>query len=379
MKRQWTRSEKWLWGTPILVGLFAVAALYGPQLARDSLGEPQVWTTTSDTKIRSMALSANGEILAAAGIRDGKDGWLKGSGTVYLWNARTGEQLPPIAPVYTRDKTGFVEGSNIYGMAFSPDARQIGFTRRSGEWALYDVATRQPLWRFPQYTSGAAFSPDGRAIALSIDKAICIVDARNGRVETQWQNGRPYSYDISWSPDGKWVAHIGDHKAKDRIEIHRAEDGKIVRRLRGAQDFKADTVTSVEFAPDNKSLVVAGSVSNSFGERDFSTYAPVRCFDIQTGKLRWQIKAPALGGTDGQHASVCDAVFSPDGKIVAVLQFNRGTIFLIDSATGTIRSTLALGDAAKTNSYATPGLAFSPDGKRLFVRGKDAVLVWDLN
>ncbi len=379
MKRKWTRGEKWLWATPILVGLFAVAVMWGPQLVRGALGLPQVWTTTSDTTIRSMALSDNGEILAAAGSRDGKGGWLKGSGTVYLWNARIGTALPSIAPVYKRDKTGFLGGFDIYALAFSPDARTVGFTRQGETWALYDAATRNTLWRFPHYASGAAFSPDGRAVALSVDKAVCIVDARNGQVKTQWQNGRPYSADISWSPDGKLVAHIGDHKIKDRIEIHRADNGKLVRRLPGGQGFKADTVASVKFAPDGKRLVVSGNVSNTFGESDFSTYAPVRCFDIQTGKLLWQIKAPAMGGTDVFNASVCDAIFSPDGRTVAAYQYYQGRVFLIDSATGAIRLTRSLGSQAKTNLTVAPGLLFAPDGKRLFVRGGDAILVWDLD
>ncbi len=377
MKRKWTRGEKWLWATPILVGLFAVAALYGPQLARRAF-EPPFWTAP-DTYIRSMALSSNGEILAAAGSRLGKDGWLRGSGTVYLWNARTGERFPPIAPVYTRDKRGFPGGFDIYALAFSPDASKIGFSRVGPDWALYGAATRKLLWRFSRFASGAAFSPDGRAIALSVDKDVYIVDARNGQIKTQWRSGPPYSADISWSPDSKLVAHIGDHKAKDRIEVHRASDGKLVRRFPAAQGFKADTVASVKFAPDGKRLLVSGNVSNTFGESDFSTYAPVRCFDLQTGKLLWQIKAPAMGGTDVYNASVCDAVFSPNGQIVAAYQYWQGVVFLIDSKTGTIRSKRFLGEAAKTNFTVPPGLIFAPDGKRLFVRGKDAVLVWDLN
>lgn len=379
MKRTWTRGEKWLWATPFLFGLTIVAVSFGPTSARRVLGWPESLMTTPGTSIRSMALSRNGEVLAAAGSINGKTGWMRGSGTIYLWNARTSERLTTIAPVYTRDPTGFTNGWDIYALTLSPDAKQIGFSRVAQNWALYDVATQRQLWRFPSFISDAEFSRDGRFIALSDGTHISIVSAANGQVRARWKrSGSTNSQSLAWSPDGIWIASIGPYKEDNPIELHRADNGKLVRRIQRAQVVSGETVASVAFSPDSKRLIIAASVGSYFSTDNFNLFAPVRCYDASTGRLLWEVKTPMFGGADGNYASFCDAVFSPDGRVVAAYQFGEGNVFLLDSATGEIKTTLSLGRAAHSRFFVPPGLAFSPDGKRLFARGNDAVVFWDL-
>ncbi len=380
MKRKWTRGEKWLWATPVLVGVFAAAVMWGPTLARRAVGLPQVWTTTPETYIRSMALSANGEILAAAGMRDKRDNknfYLSGSGTIYLWNARTGERLESIAPVYNRVGSG---GWDVYALKISPDARQIGFSRvGEKKWTLYDLATRKPLWRFNKLIEDAEFSPDGRFIALSVDGVVTIVNASDGRTRTQWTHKADvWSPDIAWSPDNRWVANIN---LGDVVELHQASDGKLVRRFHTPYALSDKKVMSMAFSPDGRRLVTAClRFTNSINsDDDYTKVAPLHCYDTTTGKLLWEIKTPALGKADKMHASFCDAVFSPDGRTIAAYQQQVGQVFLIGSATGAILSERKLDRANSTNFHVPPGLLFAPDGKRLFVRGKNAVVVMDLN
>ena len=378
MKRKWTRGEKLLWATPILVGLFAVAVMWGPQLVRGALGAPQVWTTTSDNTIRSMALSANGEVLAAAGIRDGEKGWLKGSGTVYLWNARTGERLPSMAPIYTRDKTGHINGWDIWALALSPDATKIGFSRVGENWKLYDTATRNLLWSFSHPAGDAKFSGDGKFVALSDSNSVWLVNASNGKVRAQWKRSSyANSADIAWSPNGKWLANIGDSKANDPIEIHRTDNGKLMRSIPNISSHPM--LTSVTFSPDGKQLLCASAPGNVFSSDEFKSLAPLRCYEAATGKLQWEVKAATLGGANYLNAAFCHAIFSPDGRTVAAYQYIKSKVFLLDSATGKVKSTRQFRMAKKSSFFVPPGLAFAPDGKRLFVRGKNAVLVWDLD
>jgi WD40 repeat protein len=380
MKRAWTRGEKLLWATPILFGVVFAAVTSGPEVARRALGWPKILMTAPDTQIRSMALSHNGEILAAGGVINTPKGWKRGSGTVHLWNARTGEKLAAIPPVYIRDRRGFTNGFDIYALALSSDAKQVGFSRVSQNWALYDVATQQQLWSFPSSIADAEFSRDGRFIALrSGGGIISIVGADDGRVRTQWKTGGlADSNDLAWSPDGAWIATIGPYKADDPIELYRADTGKLVRRIQSPQVMSRETVASVDFSPDSKRLLVAASPGSYSSTEDFNNFAPVRCYDSSTGRLLWEVKTLVVGGANGFHASFCDAIFSPDGRVVAAYQYLEGRIFLLDSATGAIKSINQLGGAARSTFYVPPGLAFSPDGKRLFVRGKDAVLFWDL-
>jgi WD40 repeat protein len=373
MKRPWTRREKWLWAAPLLFGFVAAAMTFGPQAARRLLGWPTTLTTTPDTYIRSMALSRNGEVLAAGGLLQGRKAWERGSGTVYLWNAHTGKRLTMIPPVYTRDRSGFILGWDIYALTLSPDAKQIGFSRMDQNWALYDVATQQQLWRFSRFIKDAEFSQDGRFIALSSDTHISIVSASDGRVRTQWRrSGSANSSDVSWSPDGTLVATIERYKGGGPIELHRADDGKLVRRI------KNEGAVSVAFSPDSRRLIIASSVFKFVPDDKFSRFAPVHCYDAATGRLLWKVTSPTFGGADSSHSSFCDAIFSPDGHVVAAYQYSYGKVFLLDSVTGAIKSTRQLGRTARSIFSVPPSLAFSPDGKRLFVRGRSAVLFWDL-
>ena len=376
MKRQWTRGEKWLWATPVAVGVFAAAIAWGPQIVRGALGEPQVWTTT-DSSVRSIALSANGAVLAEAGSREGSRGWVQGSGMIHLWDARTGAKLPPIAPVYTRNKNGTTNGFDVWALELSPDAKQIGFSRVGDNWTLYNLGTRKLKWSFPRPISDAKFSPDGHSIALSNYGDVTIVGARDGKTRAHWKRSdSANSGDVSWSPDGKLVANIGAYKANDPIEMHRADNGQLVRRI--PNQASHPMLSSVNFSPDGKKLVSACVPGNNFDQRNLKILAPVRCYDAATGKLIWEVKVAAFGGADWEYAAFCHAIFSLDGRTVAAYQYEQGRVFLLDSATGAIKSMRRFRTAAKSRLFVPPGLLFSPDGKRLFARGQNAVLSWDL-
>ncbi len=395
MKRSWTRGEKLLLATPLLVGLLIAVALWGPSVARDAArratGAPQQWMTTPDAMIRSMALAGNGEILAAGNVITDKNGWKRGSGTVYLWNARTGAPLKPFAPVYTRRKTGASrDGFDIYALALSPDAISIGFARATDNWELYDVKTRRKLWRFSQFIEDAEFSRDGKIIALSSgydDNSIYIVDAKTGRVRVRWKRqGSSNSRHIALSPDGQWLASIGPagspdwsapYKPANPILLHRVSDGKLVRSISTGQGLAGETVASVAFSPDGKQLVSASSL-NRYSDEDLTKFAPLHCYDAGTRRLQWQVGASAVGGADNRHIHFCDAVFSPDGRAIAAYQYVAGRVLLLDSATGATKQTRSLAGGTAASFFVPPGLAFAPDGKRLFVRGKNAVLHWDL-
>ncbi len=367
------RGEKWLWAAPVLFGGLAFGMTFGPNAARRSMGWPQPLETVPDSQMRSMALSGNGEILAGSSTITEKKGWKRGSGTLYLWDARTLMRLPSFPPVYTRDKTGFTNGFDLYAVALSPDAKRVGFSRVIGDWTLYEVGTQKMVWRFPQFVSDAQFSKDGKKIALSGEKFLFLVASENGKVLSKSKrSGTSNSKDLSLSNDGALIANIGPYNWNDPIEIHRTRDQKLLRRI------NSKGAVSVRFSPDDKSIVVAASVGNYSSTDVFQLFAPVRCYDVATGKPKWEVKAAALGGADGLHSAFCDAIFSLDGRTVAAYQYQNGQIFLLSSATGAVKKILSLGRNERSNFFVPPGLAFSPDGKRLFARGRNAVLVWDL-
>lgn len=380
MKRPWSRSEKLLWLSPLLIGAFIAVVFYGPQIMRRALGLPAKLHTARDTQIRSMALSANGDLLAAAGALRGRK---RGSGTIYIWNARTSQWVGTIPPVYKKDKLLGTTGFDIYGLTFSPDAKYVGFSRVSQNWELYDVATQNLIWRFNNFVSDAQFSPDGLWVALSGYNQIAIVRASDGQLRTVCKTNPTNSKHIAWSPDGKLVASIGSYDKGNPIEFHSASNGKLVKQIKSDQGFSGDTketVASVNFSPDGKFLVSASSLGqrSSLDNEKIEKFAPIRLYDVSSGLVVWEIKTTTLGGTKDNPNSICDAIFSPDGRTIAAYEYRAGKVFLLDSATAAINKTLTIGNAERSTFFVPPGLKFSPDGKRLFVRGKEDILFWNL-
>jgi WD40 repeat protein len=83
-----------------------------------------------------------------------------------------------------------------------------------------------------------------------------------------------------------------------------------------------------------------------------------------------------------RRSAFCDAIFSPDGRLVAAYNCLEEKVFVLDSATGEIKTSRELGPAARPSggdSSTLLNLTFSPDGKRLFLRGSNAVLYLDLD
>lgn len=374
VKRRLTRGEKWLWAAPLLFGVAATGVTFGPRAVRRAVGAPNSLFTAPGNYLRSMALSQNGEVLAAGGAILDRKGWKPGSGRVYLWDARTAQQLLTIAPVYTRNSRGGTVGFDIYGLTLSTDGKQIGFNRGEKKWVLYDSATQRQLWQYPAFISHAEYSNDGRYIALSDDQNVAIVHATDGRVRNQWKRAGPtYSQHIDWSPDGMLVACIGPQTAEAPVEVRRSVDGALIRRI------NCRKATGVSFSPDGERIVVASTLGSTTSSLDSSDFVVVSCWSVSTGNAMWEVKSQALLKSGQQHASCSDAIFSPDGRLVAACEYMGNQVFILDSLTGAVKSVRNMGGHGGIYYVVPTALVFSPDGKRLFARDRDSVLYWDLH
>ena len=132
------------------------------------------------------------------------------------------------------------EADATWGVASSPDGRQIAFVRDSFLWVMKSDGTRprrlsdgvvdNPGARSADF----AWSPDGREIAFPMAGGLYLVNADGSGLHQLTESGRQ----AAWSPDGRSIAFTSDRDGNYEIYVMDA-DGSDQQNLSQspAQDF----------------------------------------------------------------------------------------------------------------------------------------------
>src|SRR5579884_765171 len=297
-------------------------------------------------------------ILSIAFAPDGKT---IATGTDYysrirLWDATTGKELNP--------GTGHEGG--VFRLAFRDGGRELVSAGLDRAFYRWDARNARILdhWSFPG--SGVlmpivGFSPDGRIAATlgQLDGAtVCLWATDTGqqlRAFSTLQTSRKeptYYTSLALSPDGRLLA-LG---SGDRIVLHDARTGQVVRRLRLSP--REGPPGHLSFSPDGRWLASTSKWSPR-------TPAAVALWDVATGQRQRQF---------GQSARAHAATFSPDGRFLAANGVYSRDVFVWDVATGKeVRH--FQGEAGFA------ALAFLPNGRLLAGAGGDdhgSIRIWEL-
>jgi WD40 repeat protein len=318
--------------------------------------------------VTAVAYSPDGRILFTAGYE-----WLG-----RFWNAATGQQLGnPIRA-----------NSEVNCAAFSPDGRTLAI----GSWAavqLWDVESRQlrrEALSHSNWVRAVAFSPDGRALASACDDgSVRIWDVATGTVLGQRLLHPSEVHAVAFSPDGRQIlSGCEDGLARLWMVSPKPREGRLIH---------GDPIAGAVLSRDGRMLLT--------GSGRFA-----RLWDVTSGKpigpsLRHHrsVRAVALSpdgrtvltGTEDKEARLWDAVtgkqrlakpittpapvtevaFSPDSRKI-LTGCEDSAVYIWDAATGELRHTLRPG----AQSHAA---AYSPDGRTIATAGPErSARLWDI-
>ena len=242
-------------------------------------------------------------------------------------------------------------------------------TRWVAEGAKYDGTAEDEDWTFllrkTQKTeipeaypttvpvTAVRFTPDGQRIEASGYHELTTWKTADGALDGRIPGLPERTYDIAFSPDGKWMATAGGDPGQYGVarlwSIEAGKPPKPERDLAEAQD----AVFAVAFSPDGSKLATAGA------DR------AVRVHETATGKVLVQIE---------DHADwIYDVAFSPDGKLLASASRDKTCkVFDVEKKESLVTFT--------GHGQTVYAVAFSPDGKSAISAGEDKhVRFWSLD
>jgi WD40 repeat protein len=228
-------------------------------------------------------------------------------------------------------------------LALSLQAARLQATSQSEDVLRRSLLTSRlrAILRAAGPVTAAVYSRDGsRILTSSLDGRARIYDARTSRLLGTPIQGAPVT-SAAFSPDGSLAATGGNDGAARVWEPRTGQLGSLVQHGAPVRSVSLDRADSL--------LATAGGMS---------------------AKL-WRVRDGALLATIPMAKPVTRAVFSPDGRLLAVSGNDHETL-LVDTTRGRVVHRLDHGDRITS-------MAFSPAGKLLVTTGADGtVQVWDV-
>ncbi|HVS38879.1 MAG TPA: PQQ-binding-like beta-propeller repeat protein [Gemmataceae bacterium] len=256
-----------------------------------------------------------------------------------LRDATTGETL----------RSFRVAQGTVRAVAFSPDGKLIASLDVDDDAppsvGLWDAATGKELRKLPSlgaagWIADPVFSPDGKRLAFAddYDGLLHMWDVETGKDAAQVGEHRAMLCTAAFAPDGRTaLTGCADHV----VRVWDAAKGTVLRRIDVAGLAGNPMSYQIVLSDDRKTAAL------------INFKADAQIWDLEMGKKRADL--------DGGEDKSWTAVFSPDGKLLA-LRGNFGTgVQLWDAATGKKASRIPIDDNGLGE------FAFSPDGKSLVV------------
>jgi WD40 repeat protein len=177
-----------------------------------------------------------------------------------------------------------------------------------GNWSLFELGAKEPLWNIELHSKGLAVSPDSTVFATRTNPGISLRRVADGKelraipIETRVSQPclQGYEASLTFSSDGKWLAAKLTMYDREMVSVWDSHTGGELWRLSDQDD--QDTRSS----HDNDSVVAFSSDDRWLASGH--TDGTIRIWDMASGQ-----EVRRLVGHDAPITSVC---FAPDGRTI---------------------------------------------------------------
>ncbi|MBD0742432.1 helix-turn-helix domain-containing protein [Streptomyces sp. CBMA152] len=376
-----------------------VAAGYGGTVRLWNPAGGDVRTLAGSRGTYDLAFSADGRTLAAAG----SSGLFEGQGAAAIWDVATGRSVATLsgyterpgalaaAPdghaVATVSGDGTVRLNDLtrsrrtrtlftsdtkepYAVALSPDGRTLATgdaTARLWDTATGDLRATLPDRTRMEEVQDLAFTPDGRALALTGGLDTRLWDPASGHVSTGRTDDHTGVVNAVLSPDGRTRATVSARNST--LNLWDISTG----RLRVTVPGSKDRAQAVAFSADSRTVATGNGTA-------------LHLWDNATGRLRTTLTpdpgrattSPSPRGStgDGVCEEMREIVFSPDSRTLAARDRQRVTLW--DVATGRVRTAFTTSCDGSGPRFSLAHIVFTPDGRTLAIGDGKQVRLWDV-
>jgi WD40 repeat protein len=224
---------------------------------------------------------------------DGEDlAWISAERTVVYWNTA---QSAAAANISSND-------SPVTGLALNPNTKDLAFSTLKGEISVWGAASQSitQKWQETAWLSDLSFSPDGQYLAgVDLSSFTATIYTQDGHVlkQLEWtESVNPSLLGAFFSPDWKKIAWV----SQSVVQFMDVASGKTTEQL-----THEDAVGAVAWAPDSTLFATSSTISQGG--------------DIVPAVMVWDSNTGKLIHTFPQTSPVQSITFAPDNLSLAVL------------------------------------------------------------